>query len=74
MCLDHLIGKFADWAGRYSSALVENAELAGHTAREGQLLFDEQDGEAFILVELQNDIADFVDDIGLDAFRGLIEN
>ena len=58
----------------HSAPFVQNAELARHAAREGQLLFDQQHGQSFFLIQPQHDIADFVNDVGLNAFGRLIEN
>src|SRR5207244_217409 len=70
----HLVCQFADRTASDTAALVENAELARHTACERQLLLHQQHGKPFFLVELQNDVADFVDDIGLNPFGRLVKN
>ena len=61
-------------AGSDSASVVENAEFARHATREGQLLLDQEHGKACFLVQFQNDVADFVDNIGLNSFGRLVEN
>jgi len=46
----HFVRQLANRTGSDPAALVENAELAGHTARKRQLLLDQQHGQAFFLV------------------------
>jgi hypothetical protein len=46
----HLISQFIDRTGGNAPALVQNAELARHAARKRQLLFDQQDGQPFLLI------------------------
>src|SRR5713226_9250810 len=70
----HLVRQLADRTGSDAAALVENRELARHAACERQLLLDQQYGKAFFLVQLQDDVADFVDDVGLNAFGWLVKN
>src|SRR5713226_3553725 len=70
----HLVRQLADRTGSDAAALVENAELARHAACERQLLLDQQYGKPFFLVQLQDDVADLVDDIGLNPFGWLVKN
>src|SRR5216683_2358110 len=70
----NLVRQFADRTGSDTAALVENAELARDAACERQLLLDQQHGKPFFLVQLQDDVADFVDYIGLNPFSRLIKN
>src|SRR5215510_14706405 len=69
-----IIGEIADRPGGHAASFVEDAELAGHAAREGELLLDDQNSKAGFAVQLQNNVADLVDDVGLDTFGGFIEN
>ena len=46
----------------------------GHAARERQFLFDQEHGQPLFAVQLQDNIADFVNDIRLNSFGGLVEN
>jgi hypothetical protein len=55
-------------------ALVENTELAGHPAREGQLPFHRQNRRPFFLIEPQDNVTDFTDDIGLNSLGRLVED
>src|SRR5258708_862009 len=70
----NLVRQFADRTGSDTAALVENAELARDAACERQLLLDQQHGKPLFLVQLQNDVADFVNDIGLNPFGRLVKN
>src|SRR3979490_838926 len=74
MRADHFVCQSADRTGSDTAALIENAELARHAACERQLLLDQQHGKPFFLVQLQDDVADFVDDIGLNSFGRLVKN
>src|SRR6267143_4240748 len=74
MRADELVRQIGNRARRDSAAVVENAELARHATREWELLLDQEYGNACFLVEFQNDIADFVDDVGLNSFGRLVEN
>ena len=74
MRVHHFVGELADGAGSDASSVGENAEFAAHAAREWELLLDQKHSEAFFFVEPEDDVADFVDDIGLDAFGGLVED
>src|SRR5258708_33113660 len=71
---NHLFRQFDDRTDSNTATLVENAELARHPACERQLLLDQQHGKPFFLVQLQDNIADFVDDIGLNSFGRLVKN
>jgi hypothetical protein len=66
--------EFADFSGNNTAAVGEDAELAGHAARKGQLLFDEKNRETFFFVQAQDNVSNFVHDIRLDAFGRLVEN
>src|SRR5438132_278577 len=70
----HLVRQFVDRTSSDTAALVENAKLACHAACERQLLLDQQHGEPVCLVQLQDDVADFVDNIGLNPFGRLVKN
>ena len=48
----HFVGQFADRTRSDAAALVENAELARHAARERQLLLHQQHREPFFLFSL----------------------
>jgi len=71
---DDLVRKPVDRAGGDFASLVENAELAGDAAGKGKLLFDQQNGQALFLVQAQDNVANFMNDVGLDAFGRLVED
>ena len=70
----HLVRQLVDRTGSDTAALVENAELARHAPCERQLLLNKEHGKPFFLVQLQDDVADFVDDIGMNPFSRLVKN
>src|SRR5260370_40930396 len=70
----HFVGQFADRTGGDTPAFVENAELARHAPGEWQFLLDQQHGKPLFLVQLPNDVADFVDDVRLNPFSRLVKN
>src|SRR5690606_16517502 len=59
---------------RDDSTLVDHPKLARNPTCERQLLLDEQHREVRLLVELQNDVADLVHDVRLNAFGRLIQD
>src|SRR5450432_159959 len=73
MPANHLVGQVGDLAAGDDLAPVENAEAAGDPAREGQLLLDQQHGDPF-LDKPDDDLADLVDDVGLNPLGGLVED
>src|SRR5205823_1680004 len=54
----HLVRQFANRPGSDSPALVEDTELACYSACERQLLLDQQHGQPFFLIQLQDDVPD----------------
>src|SRR5688500_15870920 len=71
---DEIVRELWNISARNHSALVEDPEFTRNAASERQLLFDEQHGEISLFVQTQDDIADLVNDVRLDAFGGLIED
>src|SRR5690606_35432450 len=69
-----VVGQSFDAAAGDDSAFVDDAELARNATCERQLLFDEQHGQLLLLIELEDDIADLVDDVRLNAFGRFIED
>ena len=65
--------RLGDLAVGDRAAAVHHAEAAADPAREGELLLDEQHGDPLV-VELHDDVADLVDDVGLDALGRLVED
>ena len=57
-----------------SGFLEDETFQAMKAAREREFLFDQEHRQPFFLVESQDDVANFVDDVWLDSFGGLIEN
>src|ERR1051326_995965 len=74
MCPDDFICQFIDRSGSDSPPICDDAEFAGYAARERQLLFHQKHGQPFFFVQLQDNVADLVNNIWLDAFRRLIED
>src|SRR5271154_2005409 len=74
MCADNFVGEFTDRSCNHPPPVRKDAELAGYAARKWQLLLNKQYSQALLLVQPQDNVANFVDDVGLDSFGGLIEN
>ncbi len=72
--LHHFVRQLPDGPGGDAAAFVENAELARHAPRERQFLLDQKHRQPFLFIQPQNDVADFVHDIGLNPFGRLIQN
>ncbi len=69
-----IVCELADFAGGDLAAVSEDAELAGHAARERQFLLHQKHGQTFFLIQTQNNVANFVDDVWLYALGGLIKD
>ena len=74
MCAHDFVCEFADLALGNSATVGQYAELARYAASERKLLLDQKHGQSFFLIQPQNNIANFVDNIWLDPFSRLIEN
>ena len=61
MCVDQLVGEFLDGPGRNAAAFLHQSEFARNAPREAQVLLDQKQGDARILVEREQHIADLVD-------------
>ena len=71
----HDVGReLAERAAGHAVSFVEKAEPAGDTPRKRQLLLDEKNGDTGVAIQPQDDVANLVDDVRLDAFSGLVEN
>src|SRR5437879_2622720 len=70
---DHAVGQLVDGAARHAPAFFENAELAGHAPREGEFLLDQEHSHADVPVEREDDVADLVHEVRLNAFGGLVQ-
>src|SRR5450755_3452098 len=70
---NHLVGQLGDLAARDDLAAIENAEAPGNPAGEGQLLLDQQHGDPFV-DQSDDDLADLVNDVGLNPLGGLVED
>ena len=74
MALDDVVRQLVHGAGRDVSASIEHAEVLAHAPRERQLLLDEQDRQAALLVQADQHVADLMHDVRLDAFGRLVED
>src|SRR5690606_10299921 len=72
MLADQRIAKIAHAVARDDAALFHQPEFAANALGEREFLFDEQYRQPFAVQPL-DDIADLVDDVGLDAFVGFIQ-
>ena len=71
--LDDVI-QLAHAAIGHPAATIQQAEAIAHLARKRQFLFDQQDRQADLAIELADDVTDLADHVGLDAFGGFIED
>src|SRR5215471_1165813 len=74
MASDDGVGELVDRAACNASTLFENSERARHAAGKRQLLLHEQHRDPGLSIETQDDVADLVDDVRLDAFGGFVED
>ena len=74
MCADDVVGQLVDRPAGRRAAFLENAEFAGDPPRERQLLLDQQHRDARVAIEPQDDVADLVHDVRLNAFGRLVQN
>ena len=68
-----VIGERSNRAFRRDPALFHNHETLRGTAREIDVLLDENDGDAKLTVDADDDLLDLLDDVGLNAFRRFVE-
>lgn len=61
-------------AAGHAVSFVDKVELTGYRPRKRQLLLDEKNGDTGFAIQPQDDVANLVNDIRLNAFRGLVEN
>ena len=73
MPVDHFIAKFGNRAGHDNPTLLHHGEAVRCLARKRDILLDQHDGQADLLVETNDNGFDFLDDRRLDAFVRLIE-
>src|SRR5215469_1417405 len=74
MRVGDLVGQFSDFSRSDLPAVREYTELAGHATREWQLLFHQKHSQPLFPVQFEDNVADFVDDVRLYTFGGLVEN
>src|SRR3954462_8030545 len=74
MSAHHFIRQFGNRACGNFSALIEDAELACNAPGEGKFLLDQQDSEPCNLVQFQNNIPDFMNNVRLNSLGGLIQD
>jgi hypothetical protein len=65
--------ELAERATGHAVSFVEKVEVAGDPPRKRQLLLDEKNGDAGVAIQPQDDVANLVYDVRLDAFSGLVE-
>jgi len=74
MLAHDIVGQCVDRTGGHTPSFLENDEVARDSSRKRELLLYEQHGHASLAIEPQDDVADLVDDVRLDAFGRLIED
>ena len=74
MLADQLVAQVAHGPRSDGAAAFHEAEVGGDAAGEGELLLDEEDGEALFFVEHREHVPDLAHDVGLNALRGLVQD
>ena len=72
--MDDVLGELHDWAACHPPPLLQHVEVAGDPPGEWQLLLDQQDRQPRLAIQLQDDVADVVDDVRLDSFGGFVQD
>src|SRR5690349_3277396 len=73
MPADEIVRQLPDRAGGHGAPAIEDEKAARKLASKGQLLFDEEHGDA-LFIEAADHLADLLDDVGLDPLGGLVED
>ena len=73
MLAHDIVGQRVDLAARCDLAFLDNAEVLGRRPREFHILLHKNDRQADLFVEPLDRVLDLLDDVGLNALRGLIE-
>src|ERR1700752_3686357 len=73
MALDELVAELGNVARGNDTPLLHDGEAGGGAAREGDVLFDEDHGEAQLAIEAQDHLLDLLDDRRLDPLRRLLQ-
>ena len=71
---DDFVGEGGDGAAGDDGAAVHDGEAVGELFAEVEILFDEEDAHLALGAEHADGFADLVDDVGLNAFGGLVED
>src|SRR5437879_2608982 len=74
MVAHDLIRQLVDGSAGDAPAFFEKTEFARHAARETELLLDEEHGHAHFPIQLENNVADLVHEIRLNALGRLVQN
>src|SRR6266508_2569772 len=74
MFAGQIVRELVDRTARNASPLFENQEVARDAPGEAQLLLHQKQGDARCAVEREQDVADLVHEIRLNAFGGLVQN
>src|SRR4051812_14128031 len=73
MAANQVVVQLGRGASGHHAAAVHNVEALAELADEVEVLLDQHDGHIALGDELFQDMADLLDDVGLDAFGGLVE-
>src|SRR5437899_1647376 len=74
MVAHHVIRQLVDGSAGHAPAFFEKTEVARHAACETELLLHEEHGHAQFPIELENDVADLVHQVRLNALGWLVQN
>src|SRR5205814_9617461 len=71
---EQLVGEPVNRTGRHAPSFFEQPEIARDTPREPELLLDEEQRDPVVATEGEQNVADLVHKVRLNAFGGLVEN
>ena len=74
MVSNDIVGQCVDSAVGHAPTLFENQELTRDATRKRKLLLDQEHGDAGLLVQPQDDVADLVHDVRLNSLSRLVED
>ena len=71
---DHVLGEGGHRARGGNRAALEDGKVISEFLAEIEVLLDEENAHVSLVTELADGLADLVDDVGLDALGGLVED
>src|SRR5438045_9048113 len=74
MRTDECVGELVDRTGRDTPSFLEQPEVARDTAREAELLLDQEQRDAGLAIEREQDVANLVHEVRLNSLGRLVED